>query len=204
MLPEKNVEKCLFNDFIIPNQSNVQLNNEDTTQIIFSKSGSNDKNFPKKEILNFNKEYAYNENEKSKLQEKLFFGEENPLSFKLHFKDRYLPLANISKIMKDGVPDGSAKISKGAKEVVQGYASEFINIISCRSKEIMKTNHKKTVIADDLIEAMQDLDLTDYSEITGIYLERYNKLLKLPTQNSFNSARYFGKNPNSNHSPFFE
>ena len=46
----------------------------------------------------------------------------------VHEQDRYLPIANISRIMKRSIPQ-SAKISKDAKECVQECVSEFIAFI---------------------------------------------------------------------------
>lgn len=44
-------------------------------------------------------------------------------------QDRYLPIANISRIMKKALP-GNAKIAKDAKETVQECVSEFISFIT--------------------------------------------------------------------------
>ena len=44
-------------------------------------------------------------------------------------QDRFLPIANISRIMKRGLPN-SAKIAKEAKETVQECVSEFISFIT--------------------------------------------------------------------------
>lgn len=42
---------------------------------------------------------------------------------------RYLPIANISRIMKKALPE-NAKIAKDAKETVQECVSEFISFIT--------------------------------------------------------------------------
>ena len=44
-------------------------------------------------------------------------------------QDRYLPIANISRIMKKSLPQ-NAKISKEAKECVQQCVSEFIAFVT--------------------------------------------------------------------------
>lgn len=44
-------------------------------------------------------------------------------------QDRFLPIANISRIMKKKLP-GNAKIAKDAKETVQECVSEFISFIT--------------------------------------------------------------------------
>ena len=44
-------------------------------------------------------------------------------------QDRYLPIANIARIMKNALPV-NAKIAKEAKEAVQEYVSEFISFVT--------------------------------------------------------------------------
>lgn len=50
-------------------------------------------------------------------------------TMEVHEQDRYLPIANISRIMKRSIPP-TAKISKDAKECVQECVSEFIAFIT--------------------------------------------------------------------------
>lgn len=44
-------------------------------------------------------------------------------------QDRFLPIANISRIMKKALP-GNAKIAKDAKDAIQECVSEFIGFIT--------------------------------------------------------------------------
>ena len=44
-------------------------------------------------------------------------------------QDRYLPIANISRIMKKALPP-NAKIAKDAKETLQECVSEFISFVT--------------------------------------------------------------------------
>lgn len=44
-------------------------------------------------------------------------------------QDRYLPVANIGRIMKKALP-GNAKVAKDAKEQMQVCVSEFISFIT--------------------------------------------------------------------------
>lgn len=65
-------------------------------------------------------------------------GEHSPGS-NVREQDRYLPIANISRIMKKALP-ANGKIAKDAKETVQECVSEFISFVTseydCRSKYI--------------------------------------------------------------------
>ncbi|KDO55264.1 hypothetical protein CISIN_1g030647mg [Citrus sinensis] len=55
-------------------------------------------------------------------------GEQSPRS-NVREQDRYLPIANISRIMKKALP-ANGKIAKDAKETVQECVSEFISFIT--------------------------------------------------------------------------
>lgn len=86
--------------------------------------------------------------------------------------DRELPLAVVSKIMKKPVPS-VAKLSKDSKELMQKCSSEFIAIITCRAKEICDAEARKTITGDDLIRAMDDLDMPYYCEYTKKVFDSY-------------------------------
>ncbi|XP_025835466.1 nuclear transcription factor Y subunit beta, partial [Agrilus planipennis] len=47
----------------------------------------------------------------------------------LREQDRFLPIANVAKIMKRAIPE-SGKIAKDARECVQECVSEFISFIT--------------------------------------------------------------------------
>lgn len=50
-------------------------------------------------------------------------------------QDRFLPIANISRIMKKSLP-ANAKIAKDAKETVQECVSEFISFITSEGRSV--------------------------------------------------------------------
>ena len=105
----------------------------------------------------------------------------------LKIKDRFLPLANVSKIMKQGVPD-AAKIAKDAKSAVQHSASEFIAIVTCKAKDLAIKDSRKVVTGEDLIHAMEELDLSFFSDITIKFFNQYKK-----TTNTY-ASMYFDQN----------
>jgi len=85
--------------------------------------------------------------------------------------DRYLPIANVARIMKNAVPK-NAKISKDAKEVVQECVSEFISFITSEAAEKCLLEKRKTVGGEDIIYAMSSLGFGDYSTVLKIYLAK--------------------------------
>lgn len=54
-------------------------------------------------------------------------GNQSPVSFRE--QDGFLPIANISRIMKKGIPQ-NGKIAKDSKEFVQECVSEFVSFIT--------------------------------------------------------------------------
>ena len=55
--------------------------------------------------------------------------DKDEIAMDLREQDKYLPIANISRIMKKALPP-NAKIAKDAKETVQECVSEFISFIT--------------------------------------------------------------------------
>ncbi|KAG7569694.1 Transcription factor CBF/NF-Y/archaeal histone domain [Arabidopsis thaliana x Arabidopsis arenosa] len=90
-------------------------------------------------------------------------------------QDRYLPIANISRIMKKALP-ANGKIGKDAKDTVQECVSEFISFITSEASDKCQKEKRKTVNGDDLLWAMATLGFEDYLEPLKIYLARYREL----------------------------
>ncbi|KAF8182413.1 transcriptional activator [Mycena galopus ATCC 62051] len=97
-------------------------------------------------------------------------------------QDRFLPIANVSRIMKAAVPP-STKIGKDAKECVQECVSEFISFITSEAAERSLGEKRKTIGGEDILYAMNTLGFDDYAEVLKIYLaklrERQNPIHKL-------------------------
>lgn len=90
-------------------------------------------------------------------------------------QDRFLPIANVSRIMKKALP-ANAKISKDAKETVQECVSEFISFITGEASDKCQREKRKTINGDDLLWAMTTLGFEDYVEPLKIYLHRFRDL----------------------------
>ncbi|PPR89018.1 hypothetical protein GOBAR_AA31671 [Gossypium barbadense] len=89
-------------------------------------------------------------------------------------QDRYLPIANISRIMKKALPS-NGKIAKDAKDTVQECVSEFISFITSEASDKCQKEKRKTINGDDLLWAMATLGFEDYIEPLKIYLARYRE-----------------------------
>lgn len=89
-------------------------------------------------------------------------------------QDRFLPIANISRIMKKSLP-ANAKIAKDAKETVQECVSEFISFITSEASDKCQREKRKTINGDDLLWAMDTLGFEEYVEPLKIYLQKYKE-----------------------------
>ncbi|CAL1708445.1 unnamed protein product [Somion occarium] len=86
-------------------------------------------------------------------------------------QDRFLPIANVARIMKGSVP-GTAKISKEAKECVQECVSEFISFITSEAAEKCQMEKRKTIGGEDILYAMITLGFDNYAEVLKIHLAK--------------------------------
>lgn len=90
----------------------------------------------------------------------------------LREQDKWLPIANVSRIMKNALPE-NAKVSKEAKECVQECVSEFVSFITSEASEKCCAEKRKTVNGEDILFAMTSLGFENYSEVLKIYLAKY-------------------------------
>ncbi|XP_011622921.1 nuclear transcription factor Y subunit B-1 [Amborella trichopoda] len=101
-------------------------------------------------------------------------GEQSPHS-NVREQDRFLPIANISRIMKKALPP-NGKIAKDAKETVQECVSEFISFITSEASDKCQREKRKTINGDDLLWAMSTLGFEDYIDPLKVYLQMYREM----------------------------
>ena len=92
-------------------------------------------------------------------------------------QDRYLPIANIARIMKKVLPP-NAKLAKDAKESIQECVSEFISFITSEASDKCQQEKRKTINGDDMLWAMGTLGFDNYIEPLKIYLGKYRESVK--------------------------
>ncbi|KAF3794177.1 Nuclear transcription factor Y subunit B-3 [Nymphaea thermarum] len=109
-------------------------------------------------------------------------------------QDRFLPIANVSRIMKKSLP-ANAKISKEAKETVQECVSEFISFITGEASDKCLKEKRKTINGDDLLWAMGSLGFEDYVIPLKAYLNKYRE--SEGEKNSFSAPRQGDQSPSA-------
>ncbi|OXC64767.1 hypothetical protein AYX13_05933 [Cryptococcus neoformans] len=87
-------------------------------------------------------------------------------------QDRWLPIANVARIMKSSLPT-SAKVSKEAKECVQECVSEFISFITSEAAEKCLNEKRKTLNGEDILTSMRALGFDNYEGVLRVYLAKY-------------------------------
>ncbi|GFQ03561.1 nuclear transcription factor y subunit b-10 [Phtheirospermum japonicum] len=90
-------------------------------------------------------------------------------------QDRFLPIANIGRIMKKALP-ANGKIAKDAKDTVQECVSEFISFVTSEASDKCQKEKRKTINGDDLLWAMGTLGFEDYIAPLKAYLLRYREV----------------------------
>ncbi|KAL5569237.1 hypothetical protein UlMin_025812 [Ulmus minor] len=113
-------------------------------------------------------------------------GEQSPQAGNVREQDRYLPIANISRIMKKALP-ANGKIAKDAKDTVQECVSEFISFITSEASDKCQKEKRKTINGDDLLWAMATLGFEDYIEPLRAYLARYREKIEEKEMENFMS-----------------
>lgn len=95
--------------------------------------------------------------------------------YELREQDKWLPIANVCRIMKNSLPE-NAKISKEAKECMQECVSEFISFVTSEATERCSAERRKTVNGEDILFALTSLGFENYSEVLKIYLAKYRQV----------------------------
>ncbi|KAL2822569.1 histone-fold-containing protein [Aspergillus granulosus] len=116
--------------------------------------------------------------------------------FEVKEQDRWLPIANVARIMKLALPE-NAKIAKEAKECMQECVSEFISFITSEASEKCQQEKRKTVNGEDILFAMTSLGFENYAEALKIYLSKYRETQSArgDHQNRPTSSGYTGGGP---------
>lgn len=86
-----------------------------------------------------------------------------------------MPIANIAKIMKRGIPE-PGKIAKDARECVQECVSEFISFITSEASDRCHMEKRKTINGEDILFAMTTLGFDNYVEPLKLYLQKYREV----------------------------
>lgn len=94
--------------------------------------------------------------------------------YEIKEQDRYLPIANVARVMKRSLPQ-QAKLSKEAKECVQECVSEFISFVTSQAIDKSALEKRKTLNGEDVLWAMHTLGFEHYAETLRIYLAKYRQ-----------------------------
>jgi len=95
----------------------------------------------------------------------------------LREQDRFLPIANVARIMKKSIPK-SGKVAKEAKDCVQECVSEFVSFITSEASERCQQEKRKTINGEDILFAMATLGFDSYVEPLKLYLQKFRESTK--------------------------
>ncbi|ODN05577.1 Nuclear transcription factor Y subunit beta [Orchesella cincta] len=95
----------------------------------------------------------------------------------LREQDRFLPIANVARLMKKSIPK-TGKIAKEARECVQECVSEFVSFITSEASDRCHQEKRKTINGEDILFAMSSLGFDNYVEPLKMYLQKYREANK--------------------------
>jgi len=99
------------------------------------------------------------------------------LSVMLREQDRFLPIANVARIMKRGIPQ-NGKIATESRECMQECVSEFVSFVTSEASDRCHQEKRKTINGEDLLFAMSVLGFDSYVEPLKLYLQKYRESMK--------------------------
>ena len=94
--------------------------------------------------------------------------------FELREQDRWLPIANVARLMKNTLPE-TAKVSKDAKDCMQECVSEFISFVTSEASDRCLMEKRKTINGEDVLYSLHTLGFENYAEVLKIYLAKYRQ-----------------------------
>jgi len=106
---------------------------------------------------------------------------ENPHIYELREQDRWLPINNVARLMKNTLPV-TAKVSKDAKECMQECVSEFISFVTSEAGDRCTADKRKTINGEDILISLHALGFENYAEVLKIYLAKYRHQQALRNQ----------------------
>ncbi|KAF3991550.1 hypothetical protein FT663_02279 [Candidozyma haemuli var. vulneris] len=119
--------------------------------------------------------------QKKKVKEEDFDEDLRNCDYEIKEQDRFLPIANVARVMKSALPP-HAKLSKESKECVQECVSEFISFITSQAADKSKLEKRKTLNGEDMLWAMFTLGFEHYAETLKIYLAKYRQFEQMEAE----------------------
>ena len=88
-----------------------------------------------------------------------------------------LPMACINRIIKESLPDGTI-VSKEAKLALMKATCVFILYSTAISNEFASKAHRRTLYAEDMFQALEDMELSEFIPDLRAMLDTYKTTSK--------------------------
>ncbi|XP_055920170.1 DNA polymerase epsilon subunit 3 [Eupeodes corollae] len=92
-------------------------------------------------------------------------------------EDLNLPTSVVARLIKEALPDG-AIVSKEARAAIARAASVFVIFLTSSSTALAKKQNHKTITANNIFEALEELDFNDFIDPLRDDLETHRKMIK--------------------------
>ncbi|XP_072402546.1 DNA polymerase epsilon subunit 3-like [Diabrotica undecimpunctata] len=87
-------------------------------------------------------------------------------------EDLNLPNNTVQKIIKEALPE-SVNIGKDARSALSRAASVFVLYVTSQASNEAQKNNRKTLIASDVLKALQELEFENFVEPLEEILKEY-------------------------------
>lgn len=78
-------------------------------------------------------------------------------------EDLNLPNSVVTRLIKDALPEG-VNIAKEARTAIGRAASVFVLFVTSSANNVAVKNNKKTISAQDVLQAIVDTEFENFSE----------------------------------------
>ncbi|XP_055839674.1 DNA polymerase epsilon subunit 3 [Episyrphus balteatus] len=92
-------------------------------------------------------------------------------------EDLNLPTSVVARLIKEALPD-NAIVSKEARAAIARAASVFVIFLTSSSTALAKKQNHKTITANNIFEALEELDFNDFVDPLRKDLETHRKMIK--------------------------
>ncbi|KAF9589289.1 hypothetical protein IFM89_022359 [Coptis chinensis] len=87
----------------------------------------------------------------------------------------YLPMKNVKRLLQKFLPN-NANISDDASNAIQACVSEYIKIVTSNANEHCQQEQRRTVTAEDVLWAIQELGFLNFVDPLTNILEKYRQI----------------------------
>ncbi|KAK4526960.1 hypothetical protein GAYE_SCF31G4880 [Galdieria yellowstonensis] len=98
--------------------------------------------------------------------------EEEEADFRGNCDSVAIPKTTVNKVATEVLANAGAHLSSDAKELLVGFCSEFVQLVSSHANELCEKENKKVISPEHILQSLEELGFGDYcQEVKQVYEE---------------------------------